>query len=108
MKVIRKRPGTAGGISPEAVRNPIRTSQPNISPQGGVSNPPEPIGKLIRGWRRICDETGKSRVQLWRDIRGRRFPAPIEIGPNSVAWVEAEIEAWKASRPRRTYRSETV
>ena len=113
--MTRKRVGTAaGGLSPNAVGDPFCGSQhvsaagPGISPQGGVSNAPKPIGRLIRGWRRICAETGKSRVQLWRDIRARRFPAPIEIGPNSVAWVEAEIEAWKASRPRRTYGSETV
>jgi len=65
-----------------------------------------PFGsELIRGWRGVCTETGKSRVQLWRDIRARRFPCPIELGPNSIAWYRAEIEAWKASRPRRRYGS---
>jgi predicted DNA-binding transcriptional regulator AlpA len=63
---------------------------------------------LIRGWRGVCAEVRKSRVQLWRDIREGRFPAPIEIGRNSVAWYRDEIEAWKASRPRRTYRSEVA
>jgi prophage regulatory protein len=60
---------------------------------------------LIRGWTGVCAEIGKSRVQLWRDIREGRFPAPIEIGPNSLAWLRSEVDAWKASRPRRTYRS---
>jgi predicted DNA-binding transcriptional regulator AlpA len=61
--------------------------------------------ELIRGWRGISAATGKSRVQLWRDIRARRFPSPIELGPNSIAWYRAEIEAWMAARPRRTYRA---
>jgi predicted DNA-binding transcriptional regulator AlpA len=61
------------------------------------------VGDLIRGWRGVCLEARKSRVQLWRDIRAGRFPPPIELGPNSVAWYRAEIEAWKASRPRRLY-----
>lgn len=61
------------------------------------------VGELIRGWAGVCKEVHKGRVQLWRDIRAGNFPAPIEIGPNSVAWVRSEIEAWKASRPRRTY-----
>jgi predicted DNA-binding transcriptional regulator AlpA len=60
-------------------------------------------GELIRGWAGITAEVQKSRVQLWRDIRAGRFPAPIETGPNSIAWFRLEIEAWKASRPRRTY-----
>ena len=60
-------------------------------------------GDLIRGWAGIRAEVGKSRVQLWRDIRAGLFPAPIETGPNSIAWFRSEVEAWKASRPRRTY-----
>ena len=61
-------------------------------------------GDLIRGWRQLEREVGgKGRVQIWRDIRAGRFPAPIELGQNSVAWFRKEIEAWKASRPRRTY-----
>jgi predicted DNA-binding transcriptional regulator AlpA len=59
--------------------------------------------ELIRGWAGICAEVHKSRVQLWRDIRAGRFPQPIEIGPNAIAWVRSEVEVWKASRPRRTY-----
>jgi len=58
---------------------------------------------LIHGWAGICADIGKSRAQLWRDVRAGLFPAPIETGPNSLAWRRSEIEAWKASRPRRTY-----
>ena len=61
------------------------------------------VGDLIRGWAGICAEVRKSRVQLWRDIRAGLFPAPIETGANSIAWIRSEVEAWKASRPRRTY-----
>ena len=61
-------------------------------------------GDLVRGWAGAARETGKSRVQLWRDIRRGTFPAPISLGPNSVAWFKAEIEAWKQSRPRKAYR----
>jgi prophage regulatory protein len=75
----------------------------SLSPEGATV----PIGELIRGWAGICSVVGKSRVQLWRDIRAERFPAPIEVGPNSIAWFSSEIEAWKAARPRRTYRDAT-
>jgi prophage regulatory protein len=64
----------------------------------------EPGGDLVRGWAGAAREAGKSRVQLWRDIRRGTFPAPIALGPNSVAWFRAEIDAWKRSRPRKTYR----
>jgi len=64
----------------------------------------DPTSDLVRGWAGAAREAGKSRVQLWRDIRRGTFPAPIELGPNSVAWFKAEIDAWKRSRPRKTYR----
>jgi prophage regulatory protein len=63
----------------------------------------ERTADLIRGWRGVCAETGKSRVQLWRDIRAGLFPQPIELGKNSIAFFRQEVDAWKASRPRRSY-----
>lgn len=63
------------------------------------------IGDLIVGWSGICAEIGKSRTQVWRDVRNGIFPPPLETGPNRIAWVRSEVEAWKASRPRRTYRA---
>ena len=71
-------------------------------------NAPPPVEELIPGWAGICAEIRKSRVQIWRDIRAGRFPAPIETGANSIAWYRSEVEAWKASRPRRTYSAAAV
>jgi predicted DNA-binding transcriptional regulator AlpA len=62
-----------------------------------------PGGELIRGWAGVCADVGRSRVQIWRDVRAGLFPAPIETGPNSIAWFRSEVEEWKRSRPRRTY-----
>src|SRR5215472_78101 len=45
----------------------------------------------------------QSRATRWRGVRSGTFPAPVEIGPNSVGWYEDEIDAWLATRPRRTY-----
>ena len=51
----------------------------------------------------VRDRTGRSRSSIWRDIRGGRFPAPRQIGPNAIAWLEEEIEAWCNSRPVVNY-----
>ena len=64
-----------------------------------------PIDPIIRGWRGASEHAGKSIPQLKRDVRAGSFPAPIEIGPNSLARHSAEIEAWRESRPRRTSRA---
>lgn len=36
---------------------------------------------------------GKSLSWLYRGVREKRVPAPIKIGPNSVAWVAEQIRA---------------
>ena len=58
--------------------------------------------KIVRGWAGAEKKTEKKRVTLWRGVRAGTFPA--ELGPNSIGWFEDEIDAWLASRPRRTYR----
>jgi predicted DNA-binding transcriptional regulator AlpA len=49
------------------------------------------------------DRAHKSRVQLWRDVKAGRFPAPVEVGPNAIGWFEDEVAAWQQNLPRRTY-----
>ncbi|HUC61634.1 MAG TPA: AlpA family phage regulatory protein [Alphaproteobacteria bacterium] len=58
---------------------------------------------MIKGYRALQEYTGRSRVQLWRDIRADRFPAPIELGANSVAWFRDEVDEHLRNRPRRSY-----
>lgn len=58
--------------------------------------------KVING-KEVERRTGRSRVQRWRDIKAGKFPAPVELGPNQIAWFEDEVETWLASCPRRTY-----
>ena len=71
----------------------------DITPSQGAGR------KVIPGYRAVEEKSGKSRQQIWRDIRAGTFPAPMELGPNSVGWFEDEIDEWLASRPRRTYRT---
>ncbi len=63
--------------------------------------------KVLRP-KQVQELIGKSRVQIWRDVRAGRFPAPLSLGPNSTGFFEDEILAWLASRPRRTYGAEAT
>jgi prophage regulatory protein len=51
----------------------------------------------------VMERTGLSRTTLWRRVRAGSFPAPKELGENSIGWPAAEIDKWCSSRPRRTY-----
>lgn len=35
---------------------------------------------------------------LMRKARAGEFPLPVKLGPNSVAFVEDEVEAWMEAR----------
>jgi len=56
--------------------------------------------KVLRP-REVVEITGLSKTTIWRKVRAGIFPAPIELGPNSIGWETSDIEAWLASRPRR-------
>lgn len=40
-----------------------------------------------------------TRVHLRRLIRAEKFPKPIQLSDNRIAWDEKAIEKWLASRP---------
>ncbi len=46
--------------------------------------------------------TGLSDAQVLRKANDPEddFPAPVQIGANSVGWFEDEVIAWQKSRPR--------
>src|SRR5215475_7430959 len=85
-----------------AARGKVRSKD---SALGGTSNSVDDA--MIAGWQCLVNEVHRSRAQLARDIKSGRFPAPIELGPNRVAWYRKEVESWKASRPRRQYPMQT-
>jgi len=63
----------------------------------------ETVSRKIIRCDTVTKRVGKSRVQIWRDVKAKKFPAPVDLGPNSIGWFEDEVDAWMASRPRRTY-----
>ena len=46
---------------------------------------------------RLC---ALSTSSIYRLMGENRFPRPIRVGPKAVRWLESEIGAWVASRPR--------
>ncbi len=44
--------------------------------------------------RAVVKKVGYSGMHIARLEKAGQFPKRIRLGPNSVGWVEAEIEAW--------------
>lgn len=48
----------------------------------------------------LCELLDISRVSLWAWRRDGRFPAPVRLGPNRIAWRKADVAEWLAARER--------
>ena len=43
-------------------------------------------------------QVGYHPSHVMRLVRAGKFPQPVRLGPNSVAFVEDEVEAWMKAR----------
>jgi prophage regulatory protein len=41
---------------------------------------------------------GLSRSTIYRLVDSGKFPAPIKLSPQTIAWVESEVETWLEAR----------
>lgn len=51
-------------------------------------------------WPVVAQRTSLSKPTAWRLWRKDRFPKPVRISNQRVAWVEADIDEWIAARVR--------
>ena len=42
----------------------------------------------------VLHRVGLSGMEIWRREKAGRFPRKVRLGPNSVGWVETEIDAY--------------
>lgn len=50
--------------------------------------------------KEVVKRTGLSYPTIYRYERAGNFPARRRLGPNSVAWIDAEVDAWMAARSK--------
>lgn len=75
-------------INPKSYSSPVQ-QVPSLGSQ--------PASRLIRR-SVVLQRTGLSRSALYRAIEQGEFPRQVTISTNSVAWLEAEVEAWIQTR----------
>ncbi len=44
--------------------------------------------------REVVRKVGYSGMHISRLEKAGQFPKRIQLGPNSVGWIEAELDAW--------------
>jgi prophage regulatory protein len=51
--------------------------------------------------REVVAKTGKSRSEIYADVKTGAFPQSVRVGSRAVAWRESELDAWIAARSRK-------
>ena len=69
------------------------------APQFSSSVPaePQPYSRILR-LPEVMERVGLSRASVYTYIAAGNFPKQMSLGPNTVGWLESEIEAWIAQR----------
>ena len=55
--------------------------------------------QCIRRLPAVKARTGVSRTYIYDSIGKGTFPAPVQLGPRAVGWLDSDITAWIESRP---------
>ena len=53
-------------------------------------------------------QTGLSRSTIYARVNQGTFPAALNLGPNTVGWLEADIQNWIEQQIRASRRQECV
>jgi predicted DNA-binding transcriptional regulator AlpA len=69
--------------------------------------PPAKPPLVFLSKNQVLERIPVSGPTLWNWSRTGKFPAPRFIGSRTV-WVEAEVDTWMQSRPKRTYKDMEV
>ena len=93
-----------GGVSPEGA---LRCIVDREWEQRPAAEPDPTPGALLR--RPAVERlTGLARASIYRLMGEGAFPVPVRLGARAVAWREAEIAEWSASRSRAKYGAESL
>ena len=56
------------------------------------------MGDRIISMIEVLDRICLSKTHLYRKINAGQFPRPVPLGPQKVAFLESEVEAWMGAR----------
>lgn len=48
----------------------------------------------------VMKVTGLGSTTIWREVKAKRFPSPVRITEHRVGWLQSDIDAWLANRPK--------
>lgn len=80
----------------ESIQAPKQSSE-NHKPLTDCTLAGMPVPALLQT-ARLCAHLGVNSSTIWRWIRERNFPKPLEVGSKVRMWKTMEVEAWLNSQ----------
>jgi predicted DNA-binding transcriptional regulator AlpA len=74
----------------------IRTKAGDLVGSGHSERLAKPVRFIRLG--EVIDRTGIPKSTVYSMIAAGKFPAPIQITPRRVAWLENEVSDWQANQ----------
>ena len=65
-----------------------------------LEHSPARSGVRVLRRKQILEMFGISNTTLWEWVRTGKFPAPIDLGPNTRAWLAEEVDAFLLQRAK--------
>jgi prophage regulatory protein len=73
-----------------------------------LEHAPQRDGVRVLRQKQVCEMLGISGSTLWQWVRDGKFPPPIELGPNTKAWLGEEIDRHLLARAKERNRKREV
>ena len=74
-------------------------NHPQHLPETAAPESAAPIERMLR-IDDVCSQAGLSRSTIYSMVNTGAFPAPVRLHGATVAWLQTEVQAWIAARPR--------
>jgi prophage regulatory protein len=68
-----------------------------VSAQEAQGNALQASNLKLVGIRKVCETTSLSRATIYRLVHDEKFPKPIRVSRNRIAWRERAVLVWLAA-----------
>ncbi len=82
---------------------PVESEAPPQQRERPVTEEARPPPRLLTA-REVMERVGLTYVSIWKKMKTGQFPAPLELSPKTLRWVEADIDRWVENLPRRQFK----
>jgi prophage regulatory protein len=103
MKSKKKSSAAIARAAFDSSPRPVESDAPPQQRERPVTEEARPPPVRLLSAREVMEKVDLTYVSIWKKMKKGQFPAPRELGAKTLRWVEADIDQWIESLPRRQF-----